>query len=115
MKFLSEEEIENYISKELPLPKEPKQIIKCFECFGYKWVIHPDAKPDVVEGHKFSRRIPCNICSDEERFKATLNLENKNRQKKFQQEIRKIEKDRKKLEEVLKRTPKKDLQILGII
>ena len=35
---------------------------KCGYCNGRGKIIHPDEKPDVIEGHKMSRRILCQIC-----------------------------------------------------
>lgn len=35
---------------------------KCRPCDGRGKIIHPDEKPDVIEGYKLARRIPCQIC-----------------------------------------------------
>lgn len=36
--------------------------LKCPFCNGGGRVIHPDATPDVIEGHKLSKTIKCPLC-----------------------------------------------------
>jgi hypothetical protein len=66
----------------------PEGTWTCWECRGNKRIVDPNEQPDVVEGHKFSRRIDCPNCQGtgqvpEWRFRKWYLAEMKEWKKKF--------------------------------
>lgn len=54
----------SYVSKYHNYGKELEEgKYKCPKCYGSGRIVDPNEEPDVIEGHKFSKRISCDNCS----------------------------------------------------